>query len=171
MNTRGFKKIRKEIFIDQYGESCRKCSEYYNNIQLPYRKTMQSAGHDIFTYKEILLKPGETKIIPTGIKAYMQPDEWLAIYIRSSLGFKYNMRLMNQVGVIDSDYYSNPHNDGHILVAIQNHGEKEKIINQGEAFAQGIFQKYLISEDDKTNTLRSGGIGSTDEEKKNESNI
>lgn len=171
MNTRGFKKIDKEVFLSQCSFDSNCCLMLYEGIKLPHRKTKNSAGHDIYTYKDIVIKPNKTVIVPTGIKAYMNYDEWLAIYIRSSLGFKYNIRLMNQVGVIDSDYYSNPENDGHILIALHNHGQLEKVIKKGESFAQGVFQKYLISEDDNINRLRTSGIGSTDEEFKNESNI
>ena len=41
--------------------------------------------------------------------------EFLGIYIRSSLGFKYNIRMCNQVGIIDADYYNNKDNEGHIF--------------------------------------------------------
>ncbi|MFP4457888.1 MAG: dUTP diphosphatase [Clostridia bacterium] len=166
MNSRGFKKIKKEIFLSQCEFDNEICLKLYEGIKLPHRKTKSSAGHDIFTYKDVLLKPNETKVIQTGIKAYMKPDEFLAIYIRSSFGFKYNIRLMNQVGIIDADYYNNPDNDGHIMVAIQNQGAKEKLIKKDEAFAQGIFQKYLISENDTTSQIRVSGVGSTDEELK-----
>lgn len=171
MNSRGFEKIKKEIFLSQCEFDYGACLKLYEEIKLPYRKTKNSAGHDIFTYKDILIKPNETIVVPTGIKSYMRPDEFLAIYIRSSFGFKYNIRLMNQVGVIDSDYYNNPDNDGHILIAIQNQGNTKKLIKKDEAFAQGVFQKYLISESDKTNNARISGVGSTNEELKNESNI
>jgi len=164
MNSRGFEVIKKEVFISQCQFDEKYCLKLYEGIKLPHRKTKNSAGHDIYTYKELVINPNETIVVPTGVKAYMCQDEWLAIYIRSSFGFKYNIRLMNQVGVIDSDYYSNPDNDGHILVALQNHGKKKRVINEGEAFAQGVFQKYLISEDDNVNNMRKSGIGSTDEE-------
>ncbi len=66
------------------------------------------------------------------------------------MGFKYNIRLCNQVGVIDADYYNNPDNEGHIFVKIQNEGDKEVTIKKGDAIAQGIFMKFLITDSDKS---------------------
>jgi dUTP pyrophosphatase len=95
------------------------------------------------------------------MRVKMQDDEWLGIYIRSSIGFKYNVRLKNSVGVIDADYI-NAKNEGHIWIAIYNHGDKALEIETGEAFAQGIFQRYLLVEDDRPKEIhRNGGIGST----------
>ncbi|MGM0378161.1 MAG: dUTP diphosphatase [Bacillota bacterium] len=135
--------------------------EIYKNIKMPFRATDLSAGYDFYSPKKYIIKPNESLKIPTGIKVKMQSDEWLGIYIRSSLGFKYNIRLKNSVGIIDADYI-NAKNEGHIWVALYNHGQKEIVIDKGEAFAQGIFQKYLLTKDDETeNIKRAGGFGST----------
>ena len=91
---------------------------------MPKRKTTNSAGYDFHLITDLELHPNEEKIIPTAIKAYMQDDEYLQIVVRSSLGFKYNIRLKNQIGIIDSDYYNNPDNEGHILVSIKNEGNQ-----------------------------------------------
>lgn len=66
------------------------------------------------------MKPGERKKVPTGIKSYFDRKEVLLLIVRSSMGFKYNIRLCNQVGVIDSDYYNNKDNEGHIWLMTQN---------------------------------------------------
>ena len=133
----------------------------YNDIELPIRKTKNSAGYDFISFLDTSLSPGEIKKIPTGIKACMNNDEYLAIFVRSSMGFKYNIRLCNQVGIIDSDYYNNIDNEGHIWVCLQNEGEKDFVIKKGDAFAQGVFCKYLICDDDNSYGDRIGGIGST----------
>ena len=92
----------------------------------------------------------------------MNNDEVLMIYIRSSLGFKYNLRLCNQTGIIDSDYYNNENNEGHIFIAIQNEGTNYINLKTGDRFAQGIFMKYLTADDEEEiNTSRTGGMGST----------
>ena len=83
------------------------------------------------------------------------------IYPRSGLGFKYKLRLNNTVGIIDADY-SDSDNQGHIFVRMTNESENHLVIEQGNAFAQGIFTKYLLTEDDDTVQLRHGGLGSTD---------
>ena len=133
----------------------------YKEIIMPIRATKLSAGYDFYAPKEYRIKSKEGVKIPTGIKVKMNCDEWLGIYIRSSLGFKYNIRLKNAVGVIDADYI-NAKNEGHIWVALYNHGDKDVIIKKGEPFAQGIFHKYLLIENDSSKKNdRNGGIGSS----------
>lgn len=89
------------------------------------------------------------------------PDDWcLLILPRSGLGFKYKLRLNNTVGVIDADY-SNSENEGHIFVRMTNESDKTLEITKGTAFAQGIFVKYLLTEDDDVTNERNGGLGST----------
>jgi len=151
---RGFEKISiKQFKRDVVGD--------YNKIILPVRKTKNSAGYDFHLINDVTLNPGAILKIPLGIKAYMNEDEYLALVIRSSLGFKYNIRLCNQIGVIDSDYYNNSDNEGHIFIAIQNEGSKSVTFKAGDAIIQGIFMKYLIADQDTASNLRTGGIGST----------
>ena len=133
----------------------------YDELILPKRGTIRSAGYDFVSPISFTLKLGESIVIPTGIKVIMEEDEYLAIYIRSSLGFKYNLRMCNQVGIIDSDYYNNEENEGHIFVKIKNEGDKEGSINKGDRIVQGIFMKYLLTDDDMATGMRLGGIGST----------
>ena len=157
---RGFEKISFNQFskdiIDDY--------ELYNNYKLPVRSTKNSAGYDIFALDDYHLLPGEMVKIPTGLKAFMNENEVLLIIIRSSLGFKYNVRLCNQVGVIDSDYYNNIDNEGHIFVALKNEGNEELVIKKGEHFAQGIYINFLtVTNEENIETKRTGGIGSTNE--------
>lgn len=64
------------------------------------------------------------------------------------MGFKYNIRLVNQVGIIDADYYNNKDNEGHIFIKIQNEGNETVKLKAEEAIAQGIFIKYLTTESD-----------------------
>lgn len=134
----------------------------YEDILLPIRKTKYSAGYDFLAVDDVVLKPREIKKIPTGIKVSVNDDEYLAIYVRSSLGIKYNIRMCNQTGIIDKDYYNNQDNEGHIWICLENRGEEEYIIKKGTGFAQGIFMKYLLTDDDHVEDVRMGGIGSTD---------
>lgn len=130
-------------------------------ISLPMRKTVSSAGYDIESAIDVELEPGKVKIIPTGLKAYMDNDEYLSIHIRSSMAIKKGIVLMNSTGIIDSDYYNNPENEGHIMIALYNTGESAFCISKGERIAQGIFQKYLKTENDISENTRKGGFGST----------
>lgn len=158
---RGFEKISFEQYVKDVGGERHELAEEYLDIKLPRRATAKSAGYDIYSPFSFELNPGETIKIPTGIKAYMQDHEVLKIYIRSSLGFKYDVTLSNNVGVIDADY-ANALNEGHIWIKLINHGDKTLSINKGEAIAQGIFEKYLKADNDKpVKDERVGGIGST----------
>ena len=140
----------------------------YEDIVLPVRKTKYSAGYDFIAIEDVCLKAGERKKIPTGIKVMVNDDEFLAIYIRSSLGIKYNIRMCNQTGIVDKDYYNNQDNDGHIWICLQNEGTEEYVIKKGTGLAQGVFIKYLVTDDDQANDVRVGGIGSTDRREENE---
>ncbi len=130
-------------------------------LPLPERKTAASAGYDIVAAADTVLAPGAVTLIPTGIKAYMQPDEYLGIHIRSGLAVKHALSLVNGQGVIDADYYDNPGNEGHILIAVVNHGGEAARIGRGERVAQGIFYKYLRADGDNAVAGRAGGLGST----------
>lgn len=160
---RKFEKISLKEFI----KDTKLTENEYNNIIMPTRATQNSAGYDFYLLEDLVLKPGEIKKVPTGIKAEMNNDEVLMIYIRSSLGFKYNLRLCNGTGIIDSDYYNNVDNEGHILIAIQNEGTNFLNLKKNDRFVQGIFIKYLTVDNEKNiKEIRTGGIGSTSKEEK-----
>ena len=135
-------------------------------INLPVRKTKYAAGYDIEAAEDIVVpsfkKGMNPTLIPTGVKAYMEDDEVLYIYNRSSNPKKKGLILANSVGVIDKDYYGNPDNDGHIMFAFYNIKDEDITIKKGEAIGQGIFAKYLVTDDDIAGGDRTGGFGSTD---------
>ena len=109
------------------------------------------------------MEPGKLQLVATGVKAYMQPDEYLGMHIRSSMAVKKHIMLVNNVGIIDADYYNNPDNEGHIMVALLNMGTEPVHLPKGERVAQGIFYKYLVADGDaaQEKAARSGGFGST----------
>ena len=135
------------------------------NINLPVRKTKYSAGYDIEAAEDTVVpsfkKGMNPTLVKTGLKAYMQDDEVLMLYNRSSNPKKKGLILANSVGVIDKDYYGNVDNDGHIMFAFYNIKDEDVVIKKGEAIGQGIFQKYLVTEDDNAQGERVGGFGST----------
>lgn len=135
----------------------------FDKAIIPLRGTSGSAGYDFCSYEEVTIEPNQTIMIQTGIKAYMLDDEVLQIYPRSSLGVKKHLCLANSVGIIDSDYYNNENNEGHIMIPLFNFGNEPITIRQGERVAQGIFSKYLITDTDQVSAKRSGGFGSTNE--------
>ena len=158
---RKFEKISFEQFKKDVSDS----KELYEKIELPKRSTSKSAGYDIRSVEEVTIKSHSSCVIKTGTKASMNSDEVLYIYIRSSLGFKYDISLSNNVGVIDSDYYNNESNEGHIMIKLINHGDKDFEVHVGDRIAQCVFMKYLTVDDEKNiNNERKGGIGSTNSE-------
>lgn len=130
-------------------------------INLPKRKTSESAGYDIECAESVVVGPKETVLIPTGLKAFMYYDEYLAIHVRSSMAIKRGLMLTNSTGIIDSDYYNNEDNEGHIMIAVYNITDAPVALEKGERVAQGIFSKYLLTNDDDARGIRTGGIGST----------
>jgi len=161
MKVRGFEKISFEQFKKDF-QFLENIEEAYNNIRIPVRATKYSVGYDISTPFDFEIKPGEIKLIPTGLKVYFQTDEMFSMYVRCSMGFKHNIRLCNQVGIVESDYYNNEGNEGHLFVKIQNEGDKSVKFSAGDRIVQGIFSKYLVTDDDNVTNVRKSGIGSTD---------
>ena len=157
----------RKFYKINYSQFCKDFSidkSLYEEYSLPKRATLFSAGYDFFSLCDYVIHPGEVLRIPTGVKVTMNDDEMFCLFVRSSMGFKYNVRLTNQVGIIDADYFSNPDNDGHMWVSLQNQGESDFVIHKGDAFCQGIFMKYLLTDDDDSNGVRVSGIGSTSKE-------
>ena len=134
----------------------------YEELKLPKRATRGSAGYDFYTPFNIILKPGETVKIPTGIRTEMEEGWVLKLYPRSGLGFKFRLQLNNTVGIIDSDYFYSD-NEGHIFAKLTNESKEGKVvrIEKGTGFMQGIFVEYGITVDDDVTEIRNGGFGST----------
>lgn len=164
-----FSKVRKEAFINDllgvYPNFDAKVAEYmYEDIKLPVRGTSGSAGYDICTPVGFILHPNEKKVIPTGIKAVFEPDEigaWhLQMFVRSSIGIKKGVVLMNGTGIIDPDYqYSD--NDGDMLLALWNTSDKPAMFVAGERICQGVLTIRGRTTDDTASAKRTGGVGST----------
>lgn len=135
------------------------------NINLPVRNTKYSAGYDIECAEDITIEPfngGNPTLIKTGIKAYMEDDEYLMLCNRSSNPKKKGLVLANSIGIVDKDYYGNPDNDGAIMFAFYNVKNEPVTIKKGERIGQAIFMKYLICDNDNADGIRTGGFGSTD---------
>lgn len=135
------------------------------NINLPVRKTKYSAGYDIEAAEDCVVpafKLGQAPtLIKTGLKSYMQEDEYLMLCNRSSNPKKKGLVMANSVGIIDQDYYENPDNDGHFMFSFFNIKDVDIEIKKGEAIGQAIFMKYLTVDNDNAEGERTGGFGST----------
>ncbi|MCP0887520.1 dUTP diphosphatase [Ligilactobacillus sp. WILCCON 0076] len=162
------------------------------NLQLPVRATKNAAGYDFFAREDFVLpsiwklnfikilhairkksqlseadflqakKVLKPYLVPTGIKAYMQKDEFLMLANRSSNPLKRGLILPNGVGIIDADYYNNESNEGEIFFQLVNLGIRDQVIKKGERVGQGIFMPYLVADAEKAPTMeRKGGFGSS----------
>ncbi len=151
------KKTKSKILTVQMTRGFEILTGYENcGINLPTRKTALSAGYDLQSAADVLVSNKKISLVPTGLKAFMLPEEVLMIYIRSSLAVKYGVTLANGVGVIDADY------GGHIILpVISFFGEFE--IKKGMRVAQGVFQRYLPIDGDEigVGAVRAGRFGST----------
>ena len=134
-------------------------------INLPVRKTKYSAGYDVEAAEDTIIpsfkKGMKPTLIKTGIKSYMQENEYLMLANRSSNPGKKGLILANSVGIIDKDYYGNPDNDGHIMFAFYNIKDEDIEIKKGECIGQAIFMPFLIADGDTAEGNRVGGFGST----------
>jgi len=142
------------------------------DIHMPQRKTKMSAGYDVEAACDMVIppyKPGmKPSLIPTGLKAYCQEDEYYILVNRSS-GPKKGFMMSNSIGIIDADYYNNESNDGHFYFQYWNFGTEDLIIHKGDVIGQVIFQKYLVADNDNATGTRRGGFGSTDRKEENTS--
>jgi len=134
-------------------------------INLPVRKTKNSAGYDIEAAEDTIIpafKLGmKPTLVKTGLKVYMPDDEMVCLYNRSSNPGKKGLILANSVGIIDADYYGNPDNDGHFMFGFINIKDEDIEIKKGDCIGQAIFQKFLIADGDCADGDRLGGFGST----------
>ena len=143
------------------------------DINTPVRATRRAAGYDFEASEDVLIPSiwkqiaaGVTKdkvkptMVGTGIKAQMDEDEVLMMYNRSG-NPKLGLVLANGVGVVDSDYFENPGNDGHIFFAFFNFSPEDVLVKKHQRIGQGVFQKFLLTNDDVEAGERTGGFGST----------
>lgn len=138
-----------------------KIKKISENAVIPSYGSASAAGADLYSAEEeIVIKPGETKLVHTGF-AMEIPEGYVGlIYARSGIATKRGLAPANKVGVIDSDYR------GEIMVSIYNHSSETQTIAAGERVAQIVITPYLtvnfVESEELDDTLRgSGGFGST----------
>lgn len=134
------------------------------DVKLPERSTQFSAGYDFFASEDINIPATAITYVKTNIKIKMQDDEFLMLCNRSSNPKKKGLVLINGVGIVDSDYYGNPDNDGEICFAFTSLNPTGSMIKKGEKIGQGIIQKFITTENDFSSNptaTRTGGFGST----------
>lgn len=142
----------------------------YPDAQLPERATKGSAGYDFFVAEDTTIGPGEIVLVPTGVKAQIDEGYWLELAVRSSTPRKLGLILANGIGIVDSDYYNNPDNEGHIMFQVYNITNKTVTLGKGNRIGQGVFVPYNLTDDDNIKRIRTGGFGSTDQQLKSLTN-
>lgn len=146
-----------KISFEQFKKDISDNKELYDSYDIPKRSTKYSAGYDFESVLDFVIKPGENKLIPTGIKANMNERETLLMVERSSQGFKYNIRMCNQIGIIDKDYYNSPKNEGHIFIKLYNEGNEDYVVKKGDKIVQGLFINFLtVDNEEKIDKERDG---------------
>lgn len=108
--------------------------------------------------KKLQAKP---TLVTTGVKCFLPGDCYLELSVRSSCPLKNWLIMANSVGIIDADYYNNPDNEGEIFFQLINLSPLPIYLKRGDRIGQGIIHKYERTADDKVETLRTGGFGST----------
>lgn len=132
-----------------------------NEVTLPKRATINSAGYDFFAPEDVTLPAKSLTPVMTGIKCKLEPCMVLILANRSSNPSKKSLFLANGVGIVDADYYNNPDNEGEIGFVFYNNNEKDVEIKKNEKIGQGIITTYIKVEGDNTTDSRTGGFGST----------
>lgn len=159
-----FEQFKKD-WIDKFGNmrDDEEILRIYNNVKIPKRATKGSAGHDISIPFPIAVAPTDTLMIPTGLRCKMNEDYVMLVFIRSSTGIKKRLQLVNQTGVIDSDYY-NADNEGHLFVCLKNEGNDVVQFLSGDNIVQAVFLPFGVADTEEITEARIGGIGSTTKE-------
>lgn len=162
------------------------CKDYIDkDINLPIRKTKNSVGYDIEAAEDTVIPSiwknifgnfskfikGDKEyleikptLVKTGLKSYFGEDEVLMLANRSSNPGKKGLILANSLGIIESDYYGNPDNDGHLMYAYYNFFPVDITIKKHDTIGQAYFQNFLKVDNDVAEGVRTGGFGSTDKE-------
>lgn len=160
-----FEKVSREQFAKDWQKvfGVQPDDSVYDELKIPSRATKFSAGYDFFAPIDLVIGPGETVLVPSGIRAILRETQVMVVTPRSSLGFKNRLQLDNTVGIIDADFWQSD-NSGHIMLKLTNDSHEYRVcrVNAGEALVQGIILRYeTMDEEDEPTKERNGGIGST----------
>lgn len=130
--------------------------------QVPQYKTPGAAGADLYAANDepVVLRPGDRKIIQTGLSFEIPEGLEVQIRPRSGVALKYGVTVLNTPGTIDSDYR------GEIGVLLANHGHEDFVVNQGDRIAQAVVAPCIQVSFDQVDVLSdtvrgNGGFGST----------
>jgi dUTP pyrophosphatase len=129
---RGFEKVSRKTYPDDI------------EVKLPLRSTRTACGYDFVTPIDIDIPPQQKVTFKTDIKAYMQENEGLFFFPRSSIGTKHDLMISNTVGVGDPDFYDNVDNEGNYQISLRN--LRPEIAFKGyklQSLSHGIWEHYI----------------------------
>jgi len=133
-----------------------------NNVQLPTYSSLEAAGADIRAYlsEDTVIEPGQSKLIPTGLKVEIPEGYEIQIRPRSGLAFKHQITVLNTPGTIDSDYR------GEIGVILINHSNAPFVVTPNMRIAQMVLApviqaEFVLDEELAATTRGEGGFGHT----------
>lgn len=150
-----------DIQVDRMRFEEVKSKKFQDKTILPTRSTKYSAGYDIFSKEDKVMKPHETYIFWTDVKFKCDKNKFLRIVPRSSIAYKYTCIPINTPGTVDADYYDNEDNEGNIGILMHNFGNELVRFSKGNKIAQAIIENYYTVEGDSVYSKRKGGVGST----------
>lgn len=108
-----------------------------NKAIIPNYQTKGAAGFDLYSIEDVVLNPGERKLIKTGLAFEIEYGYEVQIRPRSGLAYKYGITVLNSPGTIDSDYR------GEIKVLLINHSDEAFNIKKGDRIAQAVLAKVI----------------------------
>jgi dUTP pyrophosphatase len=137
-----------------------KVKKLNTNAQIPAYQTAEAAGFDLHSTEDIIIAPGERKLIGTGLAFEIPVGYEIQIRPRSGLAYKHGITVLNTPGTIDSDYR------GEIKVLLINHSNENFEIKIGERIAQAVIKEVIQATFEEVNELNetargAGGFGST----------
>jgi len=137
-----------------------KIKKLNQNAVIPAYQTKEAAGFDLHSIDDVIIKPGERKLIGTGLAFEIEFGYEVQIRPRSGLAYKHGITVLNTPGTIDSDYR------GEIKVLLINHSSEAFEVKKGERIAQAVIapviQAEIVEVENLSDTERgSGGFGST----------
>jgi dUTP diphosphatase len=131
-------------------------------LPLPAAQSAGSAGADLraAVASEVVLAPGERRLIPTGLALEIPPGWEGQVRPRSGLAARHGVTLLNAPGTVDSDYR------GEVAVVLVNHGGEPFTLKRGDRIAQLVIAPVarvaFVEGEDLSPTARgAGGFGST----------
>ena len=151
-----------------------KIYKYHLDAVIPAPQTGEAVGFDLHTIEDFTLAPGERRVVGTGLVVQPPPGYHTEIFLRSGMAFKYNIMLINGVGLIDRDY-AGPNDELKVMLyaaplVFSDQGKARLSINRTHAFKKGdriaqlVFrktEKFTLTEVNSAPSLDRGGLGST----------